>query len=553
MSSRPVDFTALIVRLGWAAAVPLAAGLAGDLTAGLAWAIGGWVALTMLLLALPIGRWRVGSLAADLAFVVAALELTGPTASPLWWCLPVLAFVTALQYGWPAALLLPSGALLGALGAGYLLDLIEAGQLGQLGRELLAVTIAVPLAAWLAIVLNRRWRPSGQSAAPEDEADALAASMLGLSAELNATLTLDRIPQLLADLTEEAFNGGSGQLRSALLLRQEHGFQLASGDREHATVLPGESGLLNEAVQMAGSRLLASVAEDPELGQLGIAQGGQAAACVPLMVNGATHGALVLTHPSATYFTPQRMALLDAIAAQASIALHNAQLFRGLEQERDRITETEEETRRKLARDLHDGPTQTIAAIAMRLDFARRLVSRDQQAAEEEIQTLEEIARQTTREIRHMLFTLRPLILESKGLVAALRQLANKMDETHAQRVEVKADPKVADGLDMSKQAVIFFIAEEAINNAHKHAEAANIWVELSRAEGHILLKVQDDGVGFNVGAVDSNYEQRGSLGMVNMRERSELVSGALHIESSEGQGTQITLEVPLDEPVSIA
>jgi signal transduction histidine kinase len=241
------------------------------------------------------------------------------------------------------------------------------------------------------------------------------------------------------------------------------------------------------------------------------------------------------------------MHLISAIGSQASAAFHNAQMFRGLELERDRIAETEEEARKKLARVLHDGPTQTIAAIAMRLDYARRLVDRDQEAAQQEIRTLEQIARQTTKEIRHMLFTLRPLVLESKGLVAALHQLSSKMHETHAQNVVVDAQPGVADGLSMPKQAVIFFIAEEAVNNAYKHAEAGNIQVQLREAgDDCIVLEVRDDGVGFNVGAVDAHYEQRGSLGMVNMRERAELVNGVLRIESSEGSGTHITLEVPL-------
>ena len=263
--------------------------------------------------------------------------------------------------------------------------------------------------------------------------------------------------------------------------------------------------------------------------------------------DGQVEGALVLTHPKEGFFTSRRLQRLGEIGTQASIAVHNARILRALVIERDRITETEEEARRKLARNLHDGPTQTIAAIAMRLNFAGRLIERDREAAQQEIETLEDIARQTTKEIRHMLFTLRPLVLESKGLVAALYQLASKMYETHGQAVQVESELTVADGLDMSKQAVVFFIAEEAINNAHKHGEAANIWVDLQRTEADsILLEVRDDGVGFNVGAVDANYEQRGSLGMVNMRERSELVSGVLRIISAEGEGTRIVLEVPV-------
>jgi signal transduction histidine kinase len=371
--------------------------------------------------------------------------------------------------------------------------------------------------------------------------------MLGLATGLNSELRRDRIPQLVVDLALGGFDQG---IRMAVLLRGEDGFALAAGHPpigDRTIVLAPQEGLLAEALASGGPAISQQAVEDPAFGRLGMGLGAQDWVCLPLMNHGQPEGALLLAHPMAGYFHPGRMDLLKAIAAQASSALNNARLVRELELERDRISETEEETRRKLARNLHDGPTQTIAAIAMRLNFARRLVRRDAVAAESEIQTLEEIARQTTKEIRHMLFTLRPLILESKGLVAALHQLASKLEETHGQRVEVEAQPGVADGLDLSKQAVIFFIAEEAVNNAHKHGEAANIRVGLHKVGGdRIALEVWDDGVGFNVGAVDANYEQRGSLGMVNMRERSELINGMLRIESAEGKGTHITLEVPL-------
>ncbi len=230
------------------------------------------------------------------------------------------------------------------------------------------------------------------------------------------------------------------------------------------------------------------------------------------------------------------------------IALQNARLYRDLELEKERMTEIQEEARRKLARDLHDGPTQSIAAIAMRTNFARRLMGRDPKAAADELFKVENLARRTTKEIRHMLFTLRPLILESQGLVAALHQLANKLRETHHQNVIVDADPEAADHMEMAKQGIVFYIAEEAITNASKHAEAEIIWVRLKRVDELFILEVEDNGVGFNVGAVDANYEQRGSLGMVNMRERTELVNGALRIESAEGKGTLIRVLVPLTE-----
>ena len=96
---------------------------------------------------------------------------------------------------------------------------------------------------------------------------------------------------------------------------------------------------------------------------------------------------------------------------------------------------------------------------------------------------------------------------------------------------------------------MIFYIAEEAVNNARKHAQAAHVWVRLSWAgEDLALLEIEDDGVGFDVAAVGENYDNRGSLGMVNMRERAELVNGFLNIETQAGRGTHITLLIPLTE-----
>ncbi len=151
---------------------------------------------------------------------------------------------------------------------------------------------------------------------------------------------------------------------------------------------------------------------------------------------------------------------------------------------------------------------------------------------------IEDLARRTTKEIRHMLFTLRPLVLESQGLVAALQSMAEKTKETFSQNVLIKVDENILESIEMGKQGVIFYIVEEAVNNARKHAQAGHIWVNLRLMEqGLALLEIQDDGIGFDVAAVNRSYDQRGSLGMVNLRDRTELVNGVLDVQSVPGQG----------------
>ena len=166
-----------------------------------------------------------------------------------------------------------------------------------------------------------------------------------------------------------------------------------------------------------------------------------------------------------------------------------------------------------------------------------------------EVVKLEELAHRTTKEIRHMLFTLRPLILESQGLNAALQAMAEKMRETFTQNVVINVDESVLENMEMGKQGVIFYIIEEAVNNARKHANAFHIWVRLRTFETDIaLLEIEDDGLGFDVAAVNKNYDNRGSLGMINLRERTELVNGAIKLESAPGRGTKITILVPLSD-----
>ena len=150
-----------------------------------------------------------------------------------------------------------------------------------------------------------------------------------------------------------------------------------------------------------------------------------------------------------------------------------------------------------------------------------------------------------------MLFTLRPLVLETQGLVAALQSNAEKMKETYNQDVSIQVDSQLATQIEMGKSGVIFYIAEEAINNARKHAKAATIWVRLNPLPKHpeiAFLEISDNGVGFDVAEVDKSYDKRGSLGMVNLRERAELVNGILNIQSAPGKGTKIQVFIPLTE-----
>jgi signal transduction histidine kinase len=382
-----------------------------------------------------------------------------------------------------------------------------------------------------------------------------------LISTLSSSLNYQRVLDTALDLSARGLNGAKDRddhLVSAVLLytNNEAGVaELRVGSARRFTmadlriVLPGTEGLVGRAIDEGESRLSKSPIKDPELSRIVALRACQAVYCIPLRAGLDTCGVLLFAHPDPEYFSPDRREILDIIGNQATIAIQNARLYRELLQEKERMMEIQEEARKKLARDLHDGPTQSVAALAMRVNFARRLMERDPEAAADELYKTEELARRTTKEIRHMLFTLRPLVLESHGLIAALESMAEKMQETYNQAVSVDADPSLIVELEAVKQGVVFYIAEEAVNNARKHAKAAHIWVRLKPAgEGLALLEVRDDGIGFSTHSVDANYDGRGSLGMINMRERTELLNGVLTINSNEGKGTCINLIIPLTE-----
>jgi signal transduction histidine kinase len=375
--------------------------------------------------------------------------------------------------------------------------------------------------------------------------------LLLMTAGLNATLNVERVLEMTLDLANNAIETpGAPRPVSMLLLFENDRLYIASSRALPAADLrisfPGERGALGETLANVQTRFIQDPRNDPELKRMVALHNTQVAICIPLVVGLELYGVLFFAHTEHDFFYRERVELLEAIAQQAMIALQNAKLYRELEQEKERISEIQEEARHKLARDLHDGPTQSIGAIAMRVNFARRLVQRDPKSAAEELFKIEELARRTTKEIRQMLFTLRPLVLESEGLLPALEQLAEKMDENHEQQVVIEAKEGIVDDMEVGKQGVIFFIVEEAVNNARKHAQADHIWVRMKRSGDVLHLEIEDDGVGFDLSKVQDNYNQRGSLGMVNLHERAELVNGILRIDSRHNRGTRVAVSIPM-------
>lgn len=391
-------------------------------------------------------------------------------------------------------------------------------------------------------------------------------AIYNMSSALTATLSYKRVLDTALDMCINALHVEDvdpGQkatqmdagFSSAVLLFKGEELMIASSRRftqaDLRATFPAKEGILAKVVEGGEPVLTGNVAQDPELGRMiGLSQC-KSIFCLPMRSGFNVYGVMIFGHPAVDYFTREHCDVLSIVGSQAVIAIQNARLYQDLADEKERMVEVQEEARKKLARDLHDGPTQSVAAMAMRVSLARRMLERDPKAAVEELGKIEDLARRTTKEIRHMLFTLRPLVLESQGLTAALQANADKMKETYNQEVIIQVDEKLASQLEMGKSGVVFYLVEEAVNNARKHAQAAHIWVRLNAVPKQpeiAFLEIADDGVGFDVAEINKSYDKRGSLGMVNLRERTELVNGLLNIDSAPGKGARIQVFIPLTE-----
>ncbi len=496
----------------------------------------------------------------DALFFVAFLYASGGGTGPLilFGLFPIL--VAGFRYDIMTSL---SIAVIPILAGGifYFLGRYEAGQTAS--PFSVAVNIAVLLlAAALSSLVSGMERERiqtteekvlGDLQAARDRAQAIYEMTSTFSTTLNYHHVLDTMLDIsmgLGGVTQE----GAHSVGMVLLHRQEGevsslGVEAARNlnRRDVHCKLAGTAGAVGQALSSAEPVIVERIEGDPELRQFSSLHRCYSVICIPLRAGFETYGVVILGSPRTGAYTAEHMEFLTAFCNQTVVALQNAQLYHRLREEKEKIIDAEGEARKKLARDLHDGPTQSVAAIAMRLNYTRLLMEREPEKVKEELEKLEALARRTTKEIRTMLFTYRPVILETQGLVAAVEHYLRQLEGESGLVVHLEA-ADLNDRLNTEIEGVAFSIIEEAVNNARKYAQARNIWVRLGFEDDLFVAAVEDDGRGFDVAEVLDSYAQRGSLGLINMRERAELVEGTWNIESAIGQGTKVTLIVPLPE-----
>jgi signal transduction histidine kinase len=377
---------------------------------------------------------------------------------------------------------------------------------------------------------------------------------------LSATLQLDEVLTRIMQQVESMLNVEAGSILLTDPTTGDLVFQIALGEKADEIKpfrVPKGQGIAGEVALTGKPQVVANVAKDKrhfkELTQK-IEFETRNLMCVPLVLYDNIIGVLQVLNKKQGRFTKNDLELVSAIASYAAIAIQNARLHENVLAERDRVIEAQEQARRGLARDLHDGPTQLVAGIMMSLDFSKQALEKDPSLLAKELGYMQGLAERASHQMRTMLFELRPLVLETQGLGAALQVFLDRrqkdIENATSLSLEIKTDNPSGDisRQDGKVEAAIFAIVQETVNNAIKHAQAENIVVELRETPNVVYTIIADDGQGFDVDQVMANYEHRGSLGMVNIQERTELIGGELKIKSAPGKGTRFTICVPKEK-----
>ncbi len=209
------------------------------------------------------------------------------------------------------------------------------------------------------------------------------------------------------------------------------------------------------------------------------------------------------------------------------------------------IIKAQEEERKRVAREIHDGPAQLLANIVMRAEYILKLVDVEPHNVKLELLGLQELARQSLQDVRKIIFDLRPMVLDDLGLVPALHRYVADYKNQYKINAEFVFFGK-QERISAPVEVTLFRVVQEALNNVQKHAGAKQVLVKMEQLSDKLTVLIKDDGKGFDPETIEKGKD-RESYGLINMRERTQLLNGEFKIKSAPGKGTVITIVIPLN------
>lgn len=210
-----------------------------------------------------------------------------------------------------------------------------------------------------------------------------------------------------------------------------------------------------------------------------------------------------------------------------------------------KIIKAQEEERRRIARDIHDGPAQNIASLVIKTEIVEKLLKRGNIHIEDELKDIKTQLRAVLKEIRGIMYDLRPISLDEVGLIPTIERMAADMSYEKNIAIEIKkiSDYPIFNSLN---KLIVYRIVQESLNNIIKHSGAKNVVIRMDVRQDSIKGSVSDDGKGFDA---DSFMEAKDkSFGLSSMKERAEIAHGSITIKSVVGKGTKIMFSIPNEE-----
>jgi signal transduction histidine kinase len=297
----------------------------------------------------------------------------------------------------------------------------------------------------------------------------------------------------------------------------------------------GQEGITGWVAQSGEPLLVPDVGQEPRYHSLPEASEIRSELAVPLEAKEAVIGVLHVQSERPNAFDESDLVILQSLADQAALVIENAHLYEQAQQ----VATLEE--RQRLARELHDSVTQALYGVTLYAEAAARLLSvGDAELASDHLREVRQTAQEALQEMRLLIFELRPPVLEQEGLVAALETRLEAVEGRSGLETEFIIEGDVRLPTDIEEG--LYRIAQEALNNALKHAQAKCITVHLRQERQSVTLEVGDDGIGFD----PSTAREQGGLGLPGMEERAARLGGRLTVSSRPGEGTSMKVEVDL-------
>jgi signal transduction histidine kinase len=378
-----------------------------------------------------------------------------------------------------------------------------------------------------------------------------------IASAVSQSLDLDAILNSALDNVLELMNGDTGGIlllddkTNTLSYRVYRG--LSEEFVQSISGLKLGEGIAGIAAQRGEPIYVDNISKDPRITRsIVIDEGLRGFASVPLISKNKVLGVMTIASHTLRRFTPQDVQLLSSISNQIAVAIENAMLYERLQLKQEKrgellhlVISTQEEERRRIARELHDETSQALTILAVKLETAARSLPPSADTEKARLKEIQSIAIRTIDEIHKVIHELRPTLLDDLGLVPAVKYHAENYLEAAGVRANVETTgeerrppPEIEIGL--------FRIIQEAITNIVRHAQAQSARIILEFEDTSISACLADDGKGFDLTEVAKANDRRRGLGLLSMKERVEHLGGILKIKSTPGEGTNIDIKIPV-------